>query len=81
MNCSHSPAGWPGSGGALAPIDHALTHFDWHLQPWWHHLPQELSAARRAAFEAALPAGRWFSVEQALQLGLPAPVRRLLVSS
>jgi A/G-specific adenine glycosylase len=73
-------AEWPGHGTALAPIDHALTHFDWHLEPWRHSLPQRLSAARRAALEAALPAGRWFTLEQALQLGLPAPVRRLLAT-
>ena len=73
-------ADWPGHGKALAPIDHALTHFDWHLEPWQHRLPPRLSAARRAALEAALPAGRWFTLEQALQLGLPAPVRKLLAA-
>ena len=71
-------ADWPGQGEALAPIDHALTHFDWHLQPWRQRLPARLAAARRAALEAALPEGRWFSVEQALRLGLPAPIRKLL---
>jgi len=73
-------AEWPGRGEALAPIKHALTHFDWHLQPWHQQLPRRLSAARRAALEAVLPAGRWFTLEQALALGLPAPVRKLLVS-
>ena len=72
---------WPGSGEALSPIDHALTHFDWHLQPWRQRLPQNLSVARRNAIEAALPTGRWFSLEQALQVGLPAPVRKLLLTS
>jgi A/G-specific adenine glycosylase len=71
-------AGWPGRGQALAPIEHALTHFDWHLRPWRQQLPPRLTASRRAKLEAALPEGRWFSVEHALQLGLPAPVRRLL---
>jgi len=71
-------ADWPGHGEALKPIDHALTHFDWHLQPWRQRLPPRLSAARRAALEAALPPGRWFTTEQALALGLPAPVRKLL---
>ncbi len=74
-------AGWPGSGEPLAAIDHALTHFDWHLQPWRHRLPASLSAARRAAVEAALPVGRWFSLEQARLLGLPAPVRKLIAAS
>ena len=72
-------AAWPGQGHALPPIDHTLTHFDWHLQPWRHALPRRLSAARRATLEAALPPGRWFKLEQALQLGLPAPVRKLLM--
>ena len=73
-------ADWPGAGQALAAIDHALTHFDWHLQPWRHVLPRRLSAARRAAVEATLPAGRWFTIDHALALGLPAPVRKLLAS-
>jgi A/G-specific adenine glycosylase len=71
-------AGWPGRGEALNAIEHTLTHLDWRLEPWRHRLPQRLSAQRRAALEAALPAGRWFSTAQALQLGLPAPIRKLL---
>ncbi len=74
-------AGWPGSGQALAPIDHALTHFDWQLQPWRQLLPRRLSARRLALLEAALPQGRWFGSEQAQRLGLPAPVRRLLLAN
>lgn len=73
-------AGWPGHGEALAPVKHALTHFDWHLQPWRHRLPARLSVIRRGALEAALPQGRWFTVEQALTRGLPAPVRKLLAA-
>ena len=71
-------ADWPGHGQGSAPIKHTLTHFDWHLQPWRQHLPARLSAARRAALESALPEGRWFTVDQALKLGLPAPVRKLI---
>jgi A/G-specific adenine glycosylase len=73
-------AAWPGHGQALAPIDHALTHFDWQLHPWRQQLPKRLSAARRMALEAQLPAGRWYTVEQALAVGLPAPVRKLLAA-
>jgi A/G-specific adenine glycosylase len=73
-------AEWPGRGEALAPIKHALTHFDWHLHPWRQQLPLRLSATRRAALEAALAEGRWFTVERALTLGLPAPVRKLLTA-
>ena len=74
-------ARWPGRGEALAPLRHALTHFDWHLQPWRHQLPQRVSAVRRTALEAALPAGRWVALDAALQLGLPAPIRALLVAA
>jgi A/G-specific adenine glycosylase len=69
---------WPGTDEALPAIDHALTHFDWHLEPWRHRLPARLSAAKREAIEAALPDGRWFEQADALALGLPAPIRKLL---
>jgi A/G-specific adenine glycosylase len=69
--------GWPGHGEALPAVDHALTHFDWHLQPWRHHLP---GAAQLSAIESALPAGRWVTPQQAADMGLPAPVRKLLAA-
>ena len=69
---------WPGQGEALTTLAHALTHFDWAMTPWRLVLPAALSAARRARLEAALPEGRWFSLDAALKLGLPAPVRKLL---
>ncbi len=65
-------ADWPGRGAWLAPIAHALTHFDWTL----HTLAWQLPA--RAAAPAALPAGRWVTPQEALAMGLPAPLRRLL---
>jgi A/G-specific adenine glycosylase len=61
---------WPGQGRALPVISHALTHFDWQLQPWRHELAH--------AVPAPLPNGRWWPLAEALRLGLPAPVRRLL---
>ncbi len=69
---------WPGKSDGLPPIDHALTHFDWRLEPWRHQLPARLSAVERRGIEAALPAGRWFTLAEALALGLPAPIRKLL---
>jgi A/G-specific adenine glycosylase len=70
--------GWPGRTEALPPIDHALTHFDWRLEPLRHALPARLGPVRRDALEAALPHGRWFSRDEALAMGLPAPVRKLI---
>ena len=70
--------GWPGRGEALPPIEHALTHFDWTLQPLRWRLPARLGPVRRDALTATLPPGRWFELQYALQMGLPAPVRKLL---
>jgi A/G-specific adenine glycosylase len=70
--------GWPGRGETLPVIDHVLTHFDWKLQPLRWQLPARLSAARLDALTAQLPPGRWVSLDQALQMGLPAPLRKLL---
>jgi A/G-specific adenine glycosylase len=69
--------GWPGSGEGLPVIEHALTHFDWTLQPLRWTLPARLGAARLAAVEASLPPGRWVEPDEALAMGLPAPLRRL----
>jgi A/G-specific adenine glycosylase len=70
--------GWPGDGEALPAIEHALTHFDWTLQPLRWTLPPRLAARRLAAVMQQLPAGRWVGQDQALQMGLPAPLRKLL---
>jgi A/G-specific adenine glycosylase len=74
-------AGWPGSGELLPVIEHALTHFDWTLQPLRWTLPARLGAARLAAIEASLPPGRWVDTAEALAMGLPAPLRKLLISA
>jgi A/G-specific adenine glycosylase len=71
-------AGWPGRGEWLAPIEHALTHFDWQLQPWRHRLPARLRSSDRALIEERLGPGRWVAHEDALASGLPAPIRRLI---
>jgi A/G-specific adenine glycosylase len=73
-------AAWPGRAHALPPIDHALTHFDWRLEPLRHELPERMSAARLTAVEASVPEGRWLARDQALALGLPAPIRKLLLT-
>ncbi|HSC01356.1 MAG TPA: A/G-specific adenine glycosylase, partial [Burkholderiaceae bacterium] len=68
---------WRGKADALPAVDHALTHFDWHLQPLRCELPVRTAAATREAIAAAL-GGRWVETAEALRMGLPAPVRRLL---
>jgi A/G-specific adenine glycosylase len=74
-------ARWPGEGEALPAIEHALTHFDWTLRPLRWTWPEDLAAADQQALEAALPVGRWLTQAEALRLGLPAPVRRLLTGA
>ncbi|UUX97792.1 A/G-specific adenine glycosylase [Aquabacterium sp. J223] len=69
---------WPGEGRPLPAIEHVLTHLDWRLAPWCHRLPDDVPAAAVLEVEAALPPGRWVSCDDALALGLPAPVRKLL---
>ena len=74
---------WPGHGEALAPVAHVLTHLDWRLEPVVWRLPARLTAARLVELETLLNeggAGRWWPLPEALALGLPAPVRRLLDS-
>jgi A/G-specific adenine glycosylase len=68
---------WRGKRQALPAIRHALTHFDWHLQPLRWELPPRLTAATREAIASGL-AGRWVSEADALRMSLPAPVRQLL---
>ena len=72
-------AGWPGQGGWLAPFEHVLTHFDWTLEPLrWTLPPAQAGEPGAPEIEAALPPGRWFARGEALKLGLPAPVRKLI---
>jgi A/G-specific adenine glycosylase len=71
-------AEWPGSGEVLDPFVHALTHFDWHLQPVRWTFPSATGATALAPFLAAWPGGRWLTDDAALALGLPAPLRKRL---
>jgi A/G-specific adenine glycosylase len=67
---SHVLASSQGAAPVLAhqaPFKHVLTHKDLHLH------------AVRCVMEAPLShAGRWFALEEALQLGLPAPIKTML---
>jgi A/G-specific adenine glycosylase len=69
---------WPGEGEALESFTHVLTHLDWRLHPVRWTLPEKTPAAKVDAVTSALPAGRWFTLEEALAAGVPAPLRKLL---
>jgi A/G-specific adenine glycosylase len=71
-------AAWPGSAEALPSFTHVLTHLDWRLHPLRWTLPARTAQARINLITAAWPSGRWFSLEEALAAGLPAPLRKLL---
>ena len=75
---------WPGTSQALASVVHMLTHRDWTLPPLRWDLPPPLPEDRKWALAEQVrdwcgaEAVAWRSVDQALQLSLPAPVRRWL---
>ena len=70
--------GWPGRAEVLPSFTHVLTHLDWTLHPRRWTLPANTSVQRAAGCVAAWPTGRWFSLDEALAAGLPAPLRKLL---
>jgi len=71
-------AAWPGGGESLTSFTHVLTHLDWTLHPLRWTLPARAAAPARERVTSALPVGRWVTREEALALGLPAPLRKLL---
>ncbi|MEP6739612.1 MAG: A/G-specific adenine glycosylase [Caldimonas sp.] len=75
-----SAAAWPGSAEELPPFKHVLTHFDWLLRPVRWTFPTRTSARTLAALLAPWPNGRWFTIADALALGLPAPLRKRLAA-
>ncbi|MGE4050358.1 MAG: A/G-specific adenine glycosylase [Piscinibacter sp.] len=72
-------AGWPGEGEALPSFTHVLTHLDWTLHPRRWTFPAGLPQPEIERAVAAWPGGRWFTMDEALDAGLPAPLRKLLV--
>lgn len=68
----------PGRRESLPSFVHVLTHLDWLLCPVRVDLPQRIAQARLHALQRHWPQGRWMGVPEALALGLPAPVRRLI---
>ena len=73
-------AAWPGEAEPLPSFTHTLTHLDWTLHPLRWTLPARTSAKRVTAITAPWLVGRWSSLDEALRLGLPAPLRKLLVT-
>lgn len=72
-------ATWPGTGSVLPSFTHVLTHLDWTMHPLRWALPARTTKKQAAAITEALPAGAWFTLEEALAMGLPAPLRKLLL--
>ncbi len=71
-------AGWAGHGDALDSFTHVLTHLDWRLHPRRWTFPADMPQHELDRIVAAWPSGRWFTLAEALDAGLPAPLRRLL---
>lgn len=74
-------AAWPGSATVLPSFTHVLTHLDWTLHPLRWDLPARASSKQVADITDSLPAGAWFTLQEALAMGLPAPLRKLLQRS
>jgi A/G-specific adenine glycosylase len=73
-------ADWPGQHEDLPSFRHTLTHLDWTLHPIRWTLPARTSAVKLGTIQRSLPDGRWFTLDEALAAGLPAPVRKLLLA-
>jgi A/G-specific adenine glycosylase len=70
---------WPGCGQWLPSFTHVLTHLDWTLHPLRWVLPSATPRAVVDDITARWPEGRWLARSEALDAGLPSPVRRLLM--
>lgn len=77
-------ADWLGDAQSLPSFTHTLTHLDMALHPLRWTLPQRMSASRlESVTGVCVPAGqvgKWCNLDEALAMGLPAPLRKLLLS-
>ncbi len=67
---------WPGRTQHLPPLAHALTHIDLTLHLCVHEIPGEVDPNPWLA--QRYPEGAWYNRNEALGLGLPAPLRKWL---
>jgi A/G-specific adenine glycosylase len=68
----------PGQARTLPSFVHVLTHRDWTLTPLQWALPDRLPPSAQQLITAQWPQGRWVALDEALALGIPAPLRKLL---
>lgn len=78
---STAVSAWPGEAAALPSFTHVLTHLDWTLHPLRVTLPRKTPKKALDAITAGLPPGGWYGLDEALAMGLPAPLRKLLKSN
>ena len=71
----------PGDPVEQPPFVHVLTHLDWTLAPLRWTLPPRLPRSAADLLAARWPHGRWVGEVDALSMGIPAPVRRLLTAT
>ena len=71
-------APWAQAATSLPSFTHVLTHLDWTLHPVRASLPAKATKQQLDALVAGLPPGGWFGLDEALAMGLPAPLRKLL---
>lgn len=72
---------WVGQMEYLPSRKHVLTHLDWWLHPRRFTFTELSVGEALDAIEPTWGAGQWFVMADALALGLPAPLRRLLQES
>jgi A/G-specific adenine glycosylase len=70
---------WAGEAEVLPSFTHVLTHLDWTLHPVRIRLAPGMSKQALSGVTSALPAGGWFGLDEALAMGVPAPLRKLLL--
>ena len=70
---------WPGEAKPLESFKHVLTHLDWTLHPVHWTLPERSTAQAIATVTAGLLPGRWVGFDQALSMGVPSALRKLLL--